>query len=253
MFCSKCGREIGDDQLYCPFCGNKTHSGDLKKKKLIKSKEGMQRRNKGTNNKKYIICMSLFVFLLVIGMLIAFFLINQEKEVVKEEETISSLELLGDKKNDEEKIEDTVEATTEDIIEATTENITEEITTENVTSYLYSDSPSEAFESYVYTLVNAINTGDYSYAETTMLAGSEIYNVQKDLVDRLCEKGVKEQVDSVSVKYIDTISDTQVWVISDEYITVRYSDGTSKQVHQSYRYLCQLTVDGWLLTDMKDV
>lgn len=253
MFCNKCGKKIQKNKLYCPFCGNKIN--DFHSKNIKNEMQSIPKRK----SKKWVFLIIFFIFLLFVGIVLTFLFRDDEDMIFEQEAVIDNLDAVEHTTREEiileEEIEDresreekNTEATTEITTQATTEvEIQEPIT------YLYSNTPREAFESYVYTLIGAINTGNYSYAETVMIQGSPIYNLQKDLVERLYKKGIKEEVDSISIKYVDTISDTQAWVISDENISVKYSDGTSKLVHQSYRYLCELTADGWLLTEIKDV
>lgn len=120
-------------------------------------------------------------------------------------------------------------------------------------AYYYSDTPEDAFTNYVYVLVNAINTGDYSEAHTVMKVGSSLYNEQQKLVNRLHGKGISEEVVKCGIKSSENISSTQVRIVSDEIIKVIYKDGTRKNLSQCYGYICELTGEGWLLTKIEEL
>lgn len=119
-------------------------------------------------------------------------------------------------------------------------------------TYVFSSTPEEAFTNYEYTLVDAINSGDYSNAYTVMKVGSSLYNEQKKLVNRLYKKGTSEEVVKCGIKSTENLSSTKVRIISDEIIKVYYADGTQKNLSQCYGYICELTDDGWLLTKIED-
>ena len=42
MRCSKCGREMPDDSLFCPECGEKQTAGQKKKEKKVKREYNRQ-------------------------------------------------------------------------------------------------------------------------------------------------------------------------------------------------------------------
>lgn len=112
------------------------------------------------------------------------------------------------------------------------------------------EEPETVFADYLFFLVDAVNSGDYTGAEKVMLKGSSLYKEQEALVKRLYSKNTKEEILTWSIMDKEQIDDTHVRLISDEVIQVTYGDGTSKKLYQSYAYTCELTEDGWLFTSL---
>lgn len=113
--------------------------------------------------------------------------------------------------------------------------------------------PEAVFADYLFFLIDAVNSGDYTGAEKVMLKGSSLYKDQESLVKRLYSKNTKEELLTWSIMDKEQIDDTHVRLISDEVIQVTYGDGTSERLYQSYAYTCELTEDGWLFTSLSAV
>lgn len=113
--------------------------------------------------------------------------------------------------------------------------------------------PEAVFADYLFFLIDAVNSGDYTGAEKVMLKGSALYKDQESLVKRLYSKNTKEELLTWSIMDKEQIDDTHVRLISDEVIQVTYGDGTSERLYQSYAYTCELTEDGWLFTSLSAV
>lgn len=111
----------------------------------------------------------------------------------------------------------------------------------------------EALENYVNFFTDAVNSGNYSNADSVMKAGSKIYNQQEKVVESLHNKGIREEVQSCQMKSVKEVDSSTVKIISKESILVTYSDGTSKVIDQSYEYRCEKTADGWVFTQMNEV
>ncbi len=107
------------------------------------------------------------------------------------------------------------------------------------------------FYKYIYGLNNAINTGDFSFVEPTLLLGNAISG-QRQLVQSLFEQGIKEHV--ISVEILD-LSDGEPYFTSGtikslEVIGVQYPDGTYREVTLSYVYYTYCCNGKWKITSM---
>ena len=109
----------------------------------------------------------------------------------------------------------------------------------------------EAFEVYLFSLVDAINSGDFSRTAGSMVPDSSIYRQQEKLVRNLYARGVTESVNTYYVESGQQVSDSRWNLRMYEAITVTQTNGSSKVVEQHYTYVIDRQEDGsWLLSDL---
>lgn len=232
MFCRNCGEEIKKGIQFCPYCGNAV---------AVKTKAVRQQKDLASVRKKVYkwvvpICILVLVCVVAVGVILIDGKDNRQEAYALENENVE----MDNADNEVKKME---------IEESNQEEMKEEEVDKS--TYIYSKTPEEALSAYVYFLVEAINKNDYSGAETVMVKGSTLYNEQKNLVVQLNSRGITEQVVECRAEGTENIDDTHVRVISNEKIDVSYNDGTEKLISQRYGYICELTKDGWLFTDIE--
>ncbi|WP_040978698.1 TcaA NTF2-like domain-containing protein [Oceanobacillus jeddahense] len=109
----------------------------------------------------------------------------------------------------------------------------------------------EVVENYVDNLVWAINTGDYTFVENYIASGSDLDTMQQDLVERLYDSGLTQEMLSVSVEDIEEI-DSETWeVTTNESIELRYASGETEEEDYQWTYTVELTDDGYQLTNLE--
>jgi uncharacterized membrane protein YvbJ len=97
------------------------------------------------------------------------------------------------------------------------------------------DAISQTVEEYVYQLVEAINSNDYEKVQPYIKAGSALEDMQKDLVKRLNENGVTQEVISVSVT--DIAEDGDNWIVTtSEQIKIKYENGDEETNDYVWKY-----------------
>ena len=121
---------------------------------------------------------------------------------------------------------------------------------------IYSHTYEEAFENYVHTFINAVNTGNIDQLDQVLAAGSDVYEQQCYMANNYYSRGIREEVKSCSIASVNNISDEnaeQVEIISKEKINVFYADASEKIVKQKYRYRCEKIDGNWYITRMDEV
>jgi hypothetical protein len=81
---------------------------------------------------------------------------------------------------------------------------------------------------YSYSLVDAINYNNFSLVESTLVPGSNLYNMQNKLVRDLNQRGISEEVVDFKVLDVSKGNDGKYRVNTYEKTRIYYSDGTSK-------------------------
>lgn len=114
-------------------------------------------------------------------------------------------------------------------------------------------TPEEAFENYMLTFTDAVNSGDTEKLERVLEKGSKVSVQQCALVRNYYKRGIREEIRSYSVSDRKTVAENTVELSSREEIHVSYADGTSKLVKQKYRYTCRFTATDWIISNMKAV
>lgn len=90
----------------------------------------------------------------------------------------------------------------------------------------------ELMNNYETGMINAINSGDFSSVEFTLLKDSNLYNSQKGLVDRLSKQGTTEQLESFEITNVDEDTSTnKIYLTVKEEITVTKKDGQSTHTY----------------------
>lgn len=133
-----------------------------------------------------------------------------------------------------------------------TEQLPENIETEPSTLQ-NADNYEEAFDRYIETFTDAVNTGDIQDLDQVLLEGSDVYKQQCAIVQNYHKRGIREEIQTYSISSAIKRTANQVSIDSDEEILVHYSDGTSKVVRQKYRYTCEYVGQGWIVTDMQEI
>ncbi|MEF3331029.1 zinc ribbon domain-containing protein [Oceanobacillus oncorhynchi] len=106
-------------------------------------------------------------------------------------------------------------------------------------------------ENYVDNLIWAINTGDYSIVEDYIATGSELDTMQQDLVERLYDSGLTQEIVSMSVEDVEEI-DSETWeVTTSETIELMYASDETETEDYQWTYTVELTADGYQLTNLE--
>lgn len=104
---------------------------------------------------------------------------------------------------------------------------------------------------YVHHLMEAVNSNDYGKVEPYIKDGSELHTMQRDLVERLSEAGMTQQVLSVSVTGVEQADDK--WFVStEEEIKLIYESGEEETVEYVWVYTAEEDGDNIVLTDLAD-
>ncbi|MBP2077042.1 zinc ribbon domain-containing protein [Oceanobacillus polygoni] len=100
------------------------------------------------------------------------------------------------------------------------------------------DQIEEVTLNYIYNLVEAINTNDYNYVKPFIKDGSELYDMQLGLVDRLNENGVTQEVINAVVTNIEEKEDK--WMVTtEEKIKVIYESGKEETNDYVWKYIVE--------------
>lgn len=113
------------------------------------------------------------------------------------------------------------------------------------------DYINELIDGYLNGLVSAINSKDFSKVSSNMVKDGDFYNTQKDLVKRLGDKGITEEL--VDYKITDVnIEGGSGTITTWEKVTINYSDGTSETKEYEWVYSGETNdADEFLLVGMK--
>lgn len=126
----------------------------------------------------------------------------------------------------------------------------------NVTTVSKSDtvSPdliSQVTEEYVYQLVEAINSNDYDKVSPYIQDGSALEEMQRDLVARLYDNGVTQEVISVSISNIEEDGDN--WIVTtNEEIKVMYESGDEETNSYVWKYTAVQDGDDVVLANIEE-
>ena len=280
MYCSTCGKELRGNVKFCTHCGAPLEGTMVVRVNPATKQETAPPIPKDRKKKKKgLILIIIVLIVLILAVSATAFWFAGGKDIIYD--MIGKTEQSSDdsdhdkknnsnasgsavKKSSSDKEKDASEEPTEEptaSAEPTSEPVVSAEPTNEVAASAEptasvsapATSPEEALQNYVGFFVNAVNTGDYTGAENTMLAGSAIYNSQKQVVADLYQRGVKEELQTCQAMETHRISDRVVEITSREIIDVYYADGTQKSVQQSYIYTCESTENGYLLTNMREV
>lgn len=122
-----------------------------------------------------------------------------------------------------------------------------------IVSMVYSPTYPEAFAHYTERFTEAVNTGNTDNMYLVLDMDSEVYGQQCALVKNYYKRGIREEIQSCTIASAKVISPIMVEIDSKESIRVYYADGTSKLVKQKYRYTCEYSRNGWLITKMEEI
>ena len=117
----------------------------------------------------------------------------------------------------------------------------------------YADNYEEAFDRYIQSFTDAVNTGNIQDLDQVLLEGSDVYQQQCAIVQNYHKRGIREEIQTYSISSASKRTADQVSIDSDEEILVHYGDNTSKVVRQKYRYTCEYVDQGWIITDMQEI
>ncbi len=120
-----------------------------------------------------------------------------------------------------------------------------------VDTFSGADCPREEYENYIDIFTNAVNTGNTEALPQVM--SGKICKQQSDMAQNYFERGIQEEVKSVSVQSVRELREDCAQVRTEEKIKVFYADNTSKVVKQAYCYTCKYINQGWYITDMKAI
>ncbi|MCF3942834.1 zinc ribbon domain-containing protein [Oceanobacillus alkalisoli] len=108
----------------------------------------------------------------------------------------------------------------------------------------------EATLNYIYNLVEAINAEDYELVRPYIKDDSALHGMQTDLVNRLAESGMKQEVIHATVTNIEKNGDS--WnVTTDETIKKIYSSGEEETSDYNWNYTVETEADGVSLTNIE--
>ncbi len=113
------------------------------------------------------------------------------------------------------------------------------------------DYINELMDGYLKGLVSAINSKDFSKVSSFMVKDADFYTTQKDLVKRLGDKGITEEL--IDYKITDVNIEGGAGTITTwEKVTINYSDGTSETKEYEWVYSGEANeADEFLLVGMK--
>lgn len=120
-------------------------------------------------------------------------------------------------------------------------------------SSVYSGTVEEAFQHYVETFTDAVNTGNTDDMSWVLAEGSDVYEQQCNLVKNYYKRGIREEIDTCSISSAKINTPNQVEINSREKIKVFYGDDTTKLVNQQYRYTCEYKNQNWIITKMEEI
>lgn len=120
-------------------------------------------------------------------------------------------------------------------------------------SSVYSGTVEEAFQHYVETFTEAVNTGNTDAMSRVLAEGSEVYEQQCNLVKNYYKRGIREEILTCSISSAQIMTPNQVEIRSMEKIKVFYGDDTTKVIDQQYRYTCEYRNRNWIITRMEEI
>ncbi|WP_042143495.1 zinc ribbon domain-containing protein [Paucisalibacillus sp. EB02] len=125
------------------------------------------------------------------------------------------------------------------------------VTTVSKTDTVSTDLISQVTEEYVYQLVEAINSNDYDKVRPYIKDGSALDDMQQDLVARLNDNGVTQEVISVSITNIE--EDGENWIVTtNEEIKVIYESGEEETNDYVWKYTAVQDGDDVVLVNIEE-
>lgn len=111
----------------------------------------------------------------------------------------------------------------------------------------------EAFQRYIETFTEAVNTGNVDKMSQVLAVGSDVYEQQCALAKNYYKRGIREEIKSCSISSTKMIASNQVGIHSREVIKVFYADATKKIIKQQYLYTCEYINGNWIITKMSEI
>ncbi|WP_042220536.1 TcaA NTF2-like domain-containing protein [Oceanobacillus manasiensis] len=127
-------------------------------------------------------------------------------------------------------------------------NVSKSVSADEKTSDDYIE---EVTLNYIYKLVEAINTNNYEQVRPFIKDGSDLDAMQSDLVDRLNENGIEQEVISATVSNIN--EQDGKWVVStNEKIKIIYESGEEETNDYVWKYTVEADGDNILLVNIEE-
>lgn len=104
---------------------------------------------------------------------------------------------------------------------------------------------------YAHSLVDAINTGDFSLVEEYLLEGSSLYYSQKALVNNLFSYGTTEKIESIEKIEENWESPDKCFVSTREVATISYKSGKEETNTYFWTYTVVRKDGKYYLSDIK--
>ena len=98
--------------------------------------------------------------------------------------------------------------------------------------------------------INSVNTGDFSYLAPYVDPNSSYYSDQSKAVASIHGRGVKEELVTCGVVSIEWLDDDSCNMTQHTIITCYYTDGTSRDVEETYTYLMKRSGDSFVYSKM---
>lgn len=103
---------------------------------------------------------------------------------------------------------------------------------------------------YVYQMVEAINGNDYEQVEPYIKNGSELHDMQSELVDKLNDSGMMQEVINATV--VDVEEKDEKWIVTtDETIKLIYESGKEETKDYTWKYTVEDNGDDMVLSDIE--
>lgn len=116
--------------------------------------------------------------------------------------------------------------------ETKTDNDAQTPASDNAVNYLMNE--------YAWSMVDAINAGDFSIVSHTLYPGSSLYTSQKDLVNKLYRQNITETMDSLTVTDITWTSDDSCTISTTEAVYVNNANGSSEYKTYKWKYTAKM-------------
>ena len=110
--------------------------------------------------------------------------------------------------------------------------------------------PINLLNAYAYSLVDAINSGNFSTVEEYLLKDSNLYKSQQKLVNNLYSKEITEKLVSIEVIEEDWQDDSKCFVSTKEIVEIHYSSGKSETNTYYWTYTMLRSGEKYYLTDI---
>lgn len=111
----------------------------------------------------------------------------------------------------------------------------------------------EVFQEYVLLFTEAVNTGKTKKLGKVLLPGSEAYQQQSALAKNYYKRGIREKAKVYEATSVESVTEVQTQVYSNEKIKVSYIDAKARIVSQQYCYTCEYIDGRWMITKMESM